>query len=158
MFFSYTMSVILLSLAMYGVWCFLHDGWKWWLEPRLVTVPSCSFLVVLRNMDGDVEDLFRYLMWKIENSEIDCDIVVLDVSSDDLTAAILERLASESEILSVVVMPAGQRALGDALALCRGKVIHVLDLSHRMNTEEFMVTVCALLGDRHEVLVRRVAR
>lgn len=152
------MSVILLSLAMYGVWCLLYDGWKWWLEPRLVSVPSCSFLVALHNLDGDVEDLFRYLLWKIENSDIDCDVVVLDVSSNDFTAAILERLSNESEILSVVVVPAGQRAVAEALPLCRGKVVHVLDLSHRMSTEEFMVTVCTLLGDRHEVLVRRVAK
>lgn len=158
MFFSYTMSVVLLSLAMYGVWCFLHDSWKWWLEPRLMPVPSCSFLVTLRNLDGDVEDLFRYLIWKIENSDINCDIVVLDMSSDDFTAAILERLAMESEILSVVVVPAGQRGLAEALPLCRGKVVHILDLSQRISTEEFMVTVCTLLGDRHEVLFRRVAK
>lgn len=158
MFFSYTMSVIMLSLAMYGLWCFLHDSWKWWIEPRLVPVPSCSFLVAVRNLDGDVEDLFRYLVWKVENSDIECDIVVLDVSSDDFTAAILERLASESDIMSVVVVPIGQRALGEAIPLCRGKVVHILDLSHRMNIEEFMVTVCALLGDRHEVLIRRVAK
>ncbi|WP_378950716.1 hypothetical protein [Pelosinus sp. sgz500959] len=158
MFFSYTMSVILLSLSMYGFWCFLHDAWKWWLEPRLVPVPSCSFLVVVRNLDEDVEDLFRYLLWKIENSDIDCDVVVLDMSSNDFTTAILERLANESDILSVVVVPAGQRVLGEAVPLCRGKVVHMLDLSHRMSTDEFMVTVCALLGDRHEVLVRRVAK
>ena len=158
MFFSYSVSVILLSLSMYGIWCFLHDAWKWWLEPRIMPAPSCSFLVALRNLDGDVEDLFRYLLRKIENSDIECDVVVLDVSSDDFTAAILERLANESEIFSVVPVPAGQRAHGEAIPLCRGKVVHILDLSHRMNAEEFMVTICALLGDGREALVRRVAR
>lgn len=158
MFFSYTMSVIMLSLAMYGLWCFLHDSWKWWVEPRLVPVPSCSFLVAIRNVDDEVEDLFRYLLWKVENSDMECDVVVLDMSLDDFTAFILQRLAGEGEILSVVKTPAGQRALGEALPLCRGKIIHILDLSQRMNREEFMVTVCTLLGDRHEVLVRRVAK
>ena len=158
MFFSYTMSVVMLSLAMYGLWCFFRDSWKWWIEPRLVPVPSCSFLVAVRNLDEEVEDLFRYLVWKVENSDIECDIVVLDVSSDDFTSLILQRLASESEVLSVVEVPIGQRALGEAIPLCRGKVVHILDLNHRMNVEEFMVTVCTLLGDRHEVLVRRVAK
>jgi len=150
------MSVILLSLAMYGIWCFLHDSWKWWLEPRLVSVPSCSFLVVVKNLDGEVEDLFRFLARKIENAEIDSDIVVVDVSSNDFTAAILERLASDFEFMQVVARPAGQRTISDAIALCRGTVVHVLDLSNRMSTEEFMVTVCALLRqDSHDVLVRR---
>lgn len=156
MFFSYTMSVILLSLSMYGIWCFLHDSWKWWLEPRLSPMPSCSFLVVVKNLDGEVEDLFRFLARKIENAESESDIVVVDVSSSDFTAAILERLASDIDIIQVVSRPAGQRAISDAMALCRGTVVHVLDLSNRMSTEDFMVTVCALLRqDSHEVMVRR---
>ncbi|MBP2628696.1 MAG: hypothetical protein H6Q68_3407 [Firmicutes bacterium] len=157
MFFTYTMSVILLSLSMYGVWCFLQDIWKWWLEPRLVSVPSCSFLVIVKNLDGEVEDLFRFLARKIQNAEIESDIVVVDVSSDDFTALILDRLASDIDIIQVVARPAGQRAISEAIALCRGTVVHVLDLSNRMSTEDFMVTVCALLRqDSHEVMVRRV--
>lgn len=158
MFFSYTMSVILLSLSMYGIWCFLHDSWKWWLEPHLVPLPSSSFLIVVRNLDGEVEDLFRYLAGKIESSEMDCDIVVVDVSSSDFTAAILERLAYDIDIISVINIPSGQRAIGESIALCRGKIVHVLDLSNRMSTEEFMVTVSALLRhDQHEAVVRRVS-
>lgn len=159
MFFSYTMSVMLLSLSMYGMCCFLHDIWKWWLEPRLVPMPSCSFLVVVRNLDGEIEDLFRYLAREIESTELDCDIVAVDVSSNDFTTAILERLASDIDIMKVVVMPAGQRPIGEAIALCRGKVVHVLDLSNRMSAEDFMITVCALLRlDRHEVNIRRMAK
>lgn len=158
MFFSYTMSVILLSLAMYGIWCFLHDSWKWWLEPHVVPMPSCSFLIVVRNLDGEVEDLFRYLAGKIESSEMDSDIVVVDVSSNDFTATILERLAYDIDSITVTKISNGQRAIGDSIALCRGKVVHVLDLSNRMTTEEFMVTVSALLQrDLHETVVRRVS-
>jgi ribosomal silencing factor RsfS len=153
------MSVILLSFAMYGAWCFFHDSWKWWLEPRLMPMPNCSFLVVVKNLDGEIEDLLRFLVRKIENSENDDDIVVVDVSSNDFTAGILERLASDIEIITVVVRPAGQRVISEAIALCRGKVVHVLDLSNRMNAEDFMVTVCALLRqDGHDVLVRRVSK
>ena len=159
MFFSYTMSVVLLSLAMYGIWCFFHDSWKWWLEPRLMPVPSCSFLIVVKNLDEEIEDLFRFLARKIEHAEIDSDIVVVDVSSNDFTAAILEKLASDIEIIRVVIRPAGQRAISDAIALCRGTVIHVLDLSNRMSTEDFMVTVCALMRpDGHDVLMRRTSK
>ena len=159
MFFTYTMSVVLLSLSMYGVWCFMHDSWKWWLEPRLMPVPSCSFLVVVKNLDEEVEDLFRFLARKIEHAEIDSDIVVVDVSSNRFTAQILEKLACDIEIIEVVERPAGPRAISEAIALCRGKVVHVLDLSNRMSTEDFMVTVCALLRqDSHDIRVRRTAQ
>jgi len=157
LFFTYTASVILLSLSMYGIWCFLHDTWKWWLEPRLVPVPSCSFLVVVKNLDEEIEDLLRFLARKIEHAEIDRDIVVVDVSSNDLTAAILERLASRIDTITVLVRPAGQQAISEAIPLCRGAVVHVLDLSNRMTTEDFMVTVCALLRqDSRDVMVRRM--
>jgi len=159
LFFTYTMSVILLSLAMYGLWCFLNDSWKWWLEPRLVPMPSCSFLVVVKNLDGEVEDLLRFLARKIETAEIDRDIVVVDVSSNDFTAAILEKLASDIEIIQVVIRPAGPRAISEAMALCRGTVVHVLDLSNRMSSEEFMMAVCALLReDSQNVMARRVGK
>lgn len=159
MFFSYTMSVILLSLAMYGMWCFLHDSWKWWLEPRLVPTPSCSFLIVVKNLDEEIEELLRFLAKKIENSDINGDIVVVDVSSDDFTTAILEKLAHDIEIITVVVRTAGQRVVSDGMSLCRGQVVHVLDLSNRLNAEDFMITVCALLRqDGHDVLVRRLSK
>lgn len=159
MFFSYTLSVVLLSLSIYGAWCFVHDLWKWWLEPRLISRPSCSFLVVVKNLDEDVEDLLGYLARSIEYAEVDWDIVVVDISSNDFTLAILERLVRNSEIIKVMVLPAGQRAIGEAVPLCRGKVVHVLDLSNRMSTEDFMAVVCALLRpDSDEVLLRRVMK
>lgn len=159
MFFSYTLSVVLLSFSIYGIWCFVHDLWKWWLEPGLVSRPSCSFLVVVKNLDGDVEDLLGYLARAIEYAEVDWDIVVVDVSSDDFTLAILERLVRNSEIIKVMVLPAGQRAIGEAVPLCRGKVVHVLDLSNRMSTEDFMMVVCTLLRQHSdEVMIRRVMK
>jgi len=159
LFFSYTVSVILLSLAMYGMWCFLQDSWKWWLEPRLMPVPSCSFLVVVKDLDGEIEELLRFLARKIENSDIDSDIIVVDVSSNDFTTAILEKLASDIEIITVVVRVAGQRVISEGMSLCRGRVVHVLDLSNRLNAEDFMTTVNVLLReDRHDVLARRTSK
>ncbi len=159
MFFSYTASVILLSLAMYGMWYCIRDLWKWWLEPRLLSVPSCSFLIVVRNLDYRVEDLLRYLAHEIEGAELECDIVVVDVSLDDLTAVILDRLVDDIPHLSVVEFSAGMRPVSDAIALCRGSVVHVMDLANRMSVDEFMVAVCGLLRqDYHDVMVKRVAR
>lgn len=159
MFFSYTLSVVLLSLAIYGAWCFVQDLWKWWLEPKLVPRPTCSFLIVVKNLDGDIEDLLRYLARAIEYAEVDWDIVVVDVSSSDFTPAILERLVRDSEIIRVVVLPAGQRAIGEAIPLCRGKVVHVLDLSNRMDTEDFMAVVCGLLRqESSQLVIKRVAK
>jgi len=159
LFFSYTMSVILLSLAMYGIWYFIRDLWKWWLAPRFVSVPSCSFLVVVKDLDYRVEGLLRYLAHEIERAEVDCDIVVVDVSLDDLTSVILERLAEELPDLSIMSFPTGIRPVGEAIALCRGAVVHVMDLANRMSAEDFMVAVCGLLRqDYQEVMVKRVAR
>jgi hypothetical protein len=144
---------------MYGMWYCIRDLWKWWLEPRLLSVPSCSFLIVVRNLDYKVEDLLRYLAHEIERAEYECDIVVVDVSSDDLTAVILERLVEEVPFLTVVAFSAGMRPVSDAIALCRGSVVHVMDLANRMNADEFMVAVCGLLRqDYQNVMIKRVAR
>ncbi len=159
MFFSYTASVILLSLAMYGMWYCIRDLWKWWLEPRLVSVPSCSFLIVVRNLDYRVEDLLRYLAHEIERAEVDCDIVVVDVSSDDFTAMILERLVGDIPIMKVVMFSEEIRPVSDAIALCRGSVVHVMDLAHRMSIDDFMVAVCGLLRqDYQDVMIKRAVR
>jgi len=159
LFFSYTMSVILLSLSMYGIWCFIHDTWQWWLGPHFVRMPSCSFLIVIRNLDEQIEDVFRYVAREIENTELECDIVAVDVSSNDFTAAILERVASNMESMKVMTVTGSQRPIHDAMALCRGKVVHVLDLSNRMSAEECIIAICALLRqERQELLIRRIAK
>lgn len=159
MFFSYTASVFLLSLAMYGIWYFIRDLWRWWLEPRLVSIPSCSFLIVVRNLDYKVENLLRYVAQEIEDADVDYDMVIVDVSSDDFTASILERLANEYLMMRVVVLADGLRPISEAIALCRGAVVHVMDLSTRMSADEFMVAVCGLLRqDYYEVMLKRIGK
>ncbi|HEY3425094.1 MAG TPA: hypothetical protein VGL27_09880, partial [Negativicutes bacterium] len=85
MVISYTASVIMLSLAMYGLWCFLHDLWDWFLDPRLSKLPSTSFLIVVKNREQEIEDMLRYLVREIEATVVPCDVVVVDYDSDDLT-------------------------------------------------------------------------
>lgn len=157
MFFSYTVSVILLSLSMYGIWCFFQDLWKWWLERPLESMPTCSFLVVIRTLDGQTEELLRFFADEMERKNIDWDIVVVVASYNDLPVTFLEGLLSDTDKIQVMINPNGHQAVSEALGLCRGKVVHILDLCNRLSIDEFMVTVCALLRqESHEVVVRRM--
>jgi hypothetical protein len=135
----------MLSLAMYGLWCFLHDLWDWFLDPRLSKLPSTSFLIVVKNREQEIEDMLRYLVREIETTVVPCDVVVVDYCSDDLTPTILQRLAFEFEVLHVVHLPEHSRPVAEALPLCRGAVVHVLDMSNRLNNEDFIAVVSALL-------------
>lgn len=155
MFFSYTVSVVLMSLALYGAWCVLKDIWEWYLEPKLLKMPSATFLILVRDQEQVIEDLIRYLIREIELNDQDCDAVVVDCGSTDLTPAILERLAEESTVIKVARLTEGSRPAGETLPLCSGGVIHILDLVNRLSSSEFMVTVCALLKqDGREIYVK----
>ena len=145
MSFSYTASVILLSLAIYGGWCLLRDMWQWYLEPRLIRPLGSTFLIFVHNQEEEIEELVRYFLQEMEMSEVECDAVVIDCASTDLTSAILERLATDHSLLHVVTLQDSSRPVGELLPLCRGSVIHILDMSNRLNSSEFLVTACALL-------------
>jgi hypothetical protein len=150
------MSVILVSLAMFGVWCFIKDLWSWLLRPQLLPVPSVTFLLLVQNMEQEVEGVVRYLMREMADTDVECDAVVVDCNSDDLTAVILTRLVYELPGLQVCRMPEGARSVGTALPLCRGSVIHVMDMVHRLNSDEFMITVCNILQrDLQEFAIRQ---
>lgn len=77
MFFSYTVSVLLLSLAMYGMGCALYDLWKWWIGPRFFSNISCSFLVLAGKDGQDTVDLLQYILRETEMTEMECDVVVI---------------------------------------------------------------------------------
>ncbi len=145
MSFSYTASVILLSLAIYGGWCLLRDIWQWYLEPRLVQSIGSTFLIFVHNQEGEIEEVVRYFLREMEMSEVECDAIVIDCASTDLTPAILERLATDQQLLHVVTLQDSSRPVGELLPLCRGSVIHILDMSNRLSSSEFLVTACALL-------------
>ena len=156
MFFPYTVSVILVSLAMFGIWCFIKDLWCWLLRPQLMRVPSVTFLIMVKNIEQEVEEIIRYLMREIDNTDLECDAVVVDCSSEDLTTVILTRLECDMPGLKVCRAMDHSRSLGAALPLCRGSVIHVLDTVNRLSSEQFMVTVCSLLQrDSQEIAVKQ---
>lgn len=157
MFFSYSISVILLSLSMYGIWCALHDIWKWWLALPLGAMPTGSFLVVVRNLDGETEELLRFLGKEIEEKGMDWDLVVVVTGLNELPFGFVERLLGDGDRVQVMLSPTGHQVIDEAIGLCQGKVVHILDLCHRISHEEFMAAVCALLGqERQEVAVRRM--
>lgn len=156
MFFSYTVSVVVVSLAIYGLWCFAKDLWDWYLEPKLIRPPSATFLIFVKDLEQEIEDLIRYLIYEIEMADIECDAVVVDCGSSDLTPEILERLAVDVPFLTVVNLPASSvRPVTETLPLCRGTVVHILDLITRMKGNDYLVTVCSLLRqDGREVAVK----
>lgn len=156
MYFSYIASVIMLSLAIYGGWLLIRDIWDMFIEPRLAQLPNASFLVIVKDCEQDIEDLMRYLVREIENNDSDCDIIVVDNNSSDLTPAILARLADENPILEIIRVTNGAKPVAEGLPLCRGGVVHVLEIGRRLSSEEFMLAVCKLLEqDRREAAVVR---
>lgn len=156
MYFSYIASVVMLSLAIYGGWLLIRDIWEAFIEPRLASMPNASFLIIVKDCENDIEDLMRFLLHEIENNDADCDVVVVDNNSQDLTPSILTRLADDNPFMQVVTVPHGARPAADGLPLCRGGVVHVLELGKRLSSDEFMTAVCSLLQqDRREAAVVR---
>lgn len=142
---SYSVSVILVSLALYGLWYVSKDVWNWFTTLKFMRLPAASFVILVHNMEYEVEDLLRYLVNEITDGSHEYDVVVVDCGSDDLTPAILRRLAAEMPVLTVVNAPQATRPLAEVLPLCRGAVVHVLDLTGRLKSKQFMVVVSALL-------------
>mgnify|MGYP003586072522 CR=1 FL=1 len=145
MFFSYTASVILLSLAIYGAWCLVSDLWCSYWEPRYRSSPGCTFLVFVRNQEQVIEEVMRCFLSEIDSSEAVCDAVVIDCGSVDLTPMIIERLTADHPLITFVALRDNSRPSGDLLPLCQGGIIHVLDMTGRLKCSEFLLTVHSLL-------------
>lgn len=145
MFLSYTASVILLSLAIYGLWCFVQECWNWYIKPRVLHLPSASFLFIVKNMEQDIEQMMRGILREMESSSITCEAVVVEAGSDDLTPRILVYLAGESALLKVIHLPREDRPIVKALPVCEGAAVYVFDLVNRMDWRECQAAV-------HEIL------
>ena len=148
MFLSYWASVILLSLAIYGLWCFTVECWNWYIKPRVLHLPSASFLFIVKDMEQEIEQMMRGILRDMESASITCEAVVVEAGSQDLTPRILVYLAGESALLKVVHLPREERPLLKALPLCEGAALYVFDLVNRMDARECMAAV-------HEILSRR---
>ncbi len=156
MFLSYTASVILVSLALYGLWYVIKDMWAWFNALQFMQLPAASFVILVHNMEYEVEELLRYLVWEMAEGGHDYDVIVVDCGSDDLTPAILRRLAGEMSVLTVVCAMRSVRPIAEVMPLCRGAVVHVLDLTGRLKSGQFMAVVSSLLRqNQREVAVSR---
>ncbi|MCX7781218.1 MAG: hypothetical protein N2491_09965 [Negativicutes bacterium] len=131
MFFTYGASVALISLAIYGLLCFIHDLWGYYSRHRQKLRTGVSLLLLVKDIEQDIEFLMRDLLELMEHVEGGCDAVVVDCGSSDLTYEIARRLAAEHPAVGVVSLP-GSRPVNEAMPLCRGSVIHILDLIGRM--------------------------
>lgn len=147
MFFSYGASVLLLSFALFGICCFLKELWSWVVQPYLFKVPEVSFLVMVKDAEQEIEEMIRHMMMEVELAGIDCDIVIVDCGSNDLTYSILERLSKEFYVITAVRSSGGPEVMRDALTYCEGGVIHVLDTINRIAPEHFIAVVCWLLKE-----------
>ncbi|MBP2636903.1 MAG: hypothetical protein H6Q72_2810 [Firmicutes bacterium] len=145
MFLSYTASVILVSLALYGLWYVIKDMWAWCTGLAYMQLPDASFVILVHNMEYELEELLRFLAAEMATGSYECDVIVVDCGSDDLTPAILRRLASEMPGLTVVSAGRAMRPVAEVLPICRGAVVHVLDLTGRLKTRQFMAVVSSLL-------------
>lgn len=154
MFIPYFTCVVLLSLALYGGYLLLRDTWTAILGPRSFNLASVSFLIVIKTRQEQLEGGLRYLLQKIEGSKVSFDVIVADCSNDYMTAAILDRLAAEYESLRVIDLSHSAQPAADVLPLCRGTVIHVLDLGGRLNGEEFVAAIYTLVSrDEQDVVM-----
>lgn len=157
MFLSYSVSVILVSLALYGLWQFIKDVWNWSIALKYMQLPTASFVILVHNLEYEVEELLRYLVSEIAENGQDCDVVVVDCGSDDLTPAILRRLAGEMSVLTVVRAGRSVRPVAEVLPMCRGGVVHVLDLTGRLKSRQFMAVVsCLLRQNQQEVALKKM--
>ncbi|CUH94453.1 hypothetical protein P22_0519 [Propionispora sp. 2/2-37] len=154
MFLSYSVSVVLISLAIYGSWCFLQDLWLWLKKPRRMQNFGVSFLLVVRNREQEIEDMLRDLVRELELADFECDVVVLDRNSGDLTSRMLNRMVGEYPLLRVVHAPDSVLSIAEALPLCRGEVVHILDVGNRLTVKGYY-DVLRLLLNRYEGLGER---
>lgn len=95
--------------------------------------------------------MLRDLVRELELAEFECDVVVLDRNSGDLTSSMLNRLVEESPLLRVVHAPDSVLSIAEALPLCRGEVVHILDVGNRLTVKGYY-DVLHMLLNRYESL------
>ena len=81
--FTYCMSVVLLSFAIFGGYCFIKDLWLWHRELRIKEQYGFSMVILVKDIENDIEEMLRHLMMEIEIAEMDCEVIVYDDYSQD---------------------------------------------------------------------------
>ncbi|WP_110955262.1 glycosyltransferase [Anaerosinus massiliensis] len=153
MVLTYGVSVILISFAIFGLWCFCKDMWSWFVAPYIGTVPSISFIIVVKNIEQDIEEMLRHLMLEIEDADLMCDVIVLDCNSEDLTYPIIERLSREFDQITALHSSKLAIAVEDALPYCTGNIVHVIDTVNKIDIVHFLTIICWLVKQASEKIV-----
>jgi hypothetical protein len=132
----YWMTVLIVSLALYGLWHVGRDLYGLWVGRATDGAPGASLVVIVRNAEATIEDRLRFLLYETALDPAWQEIVVVDHGSDDLTPAILDRLAAYYPLLKIVHLPLAARPLAAASSYCRGGILEILDLESRIaNTD-----------------------
>lgn len=145
MLFPYWLTVLVVSLALYGLWHFARDLFSLWPCFGRVRPLSASLLVIVRNAETTIECHLRHLLSETVQETAWQEIVVVDHGSDDLTAPILDRLAAGCPRLKVVHLPPAARPVGEAMSFCRGDVVEILDMVNRLQSADWGAAVRMLV-------------
>lgn len=144
MTFGYETSVILIALAIFGIYCFVKDLWLWSMEPRVETAPRMSLLILVKDIEQDLEDMVRQLMLKIQATGIECDVILCDYHSEDLTYEIAKRLERDYAALTTVRSRHINLIMSEVLPYARGSTIQILDVVKRIKPEEFFGIITSI--------------
>lgn len=145
MLFPYWLTVIIVSLALYGLWHFGRDLCALWTGSGPGRPLSASLLVIVRNAEDTVECHLRRLLGETLLDSPWREIVVVDHGSDDLTPAILDRLAAVSAVLKIVHLPPDARPVGEAMPFCCGDIVEVVDLVNRLGNADWDAAIRMLV-------------
>jgi hypothetical protein len=139
LFFSYFTCVILLSLALCGLWQIMRGVWQACFAAKQTC--RASLLVVVRDSQEEIEGIIRSLLLEMADDLKWYELVVIDHASADITPAILDRLATAYSELKVVHLPATGRPVTEGIAFCQGEVICVVDFISRLRPEDFPAVI-----------------
>ncbi len=146
MHFPYWLTVIIVSLALYGLWHFGRDLLSLAFGRRPASVAGASLLILVRDTEATIEYHLRRLLYDTALEASWEEIVVVDHGSGDLTPAILDRLAAASPLLRIVHLPPEARPVGDAMSFCRGDIVVILDTVTRLKSTDLAAAARMLAG------------
>lgn len=128
---GYETAVIIISLALFGIYCLVEELWQY---HRRKPMPAVTVLLFVQNAEHEIEHLVRTVL-RITEKHSDSELIVIDIASNDMTRAILAHLAEEEESIRIIHRTAERHAIRDGIALARGHIIHLCDLVHRTDSD-----------------------
>jgi len=143
--FPYWLTVIIVSLALYGLWHVLRDLLGLWSGRAAGKTLSASLIVIVRNAEDSIEDNLRRLLYETALEPAWQEIIVVDHASDDLTPAILDRLAACYPLLTIVHLPLSARPVVDAIPFCQGEILEIIDLESRVRGADWDAAIRRLV-------------